>query len=232
MFLLNGSEANGKIFQIELSRAKRAEIFFALFYQILASYGQIIYFLSRRGQIIYFQHFEGQNIYFQKVPGPPPPSESNGRPITTVLPKFLGKIKLYFNFLFLHTEPTMFYSYMHPAQKMYRTSVFLLFNLSARNHLVCIPLVFKVQYFKFSFADSIVIKLGLYQTSSDCCWHPRWHHMHLRVGPGQSIEHICVCFHRPSGTSVFHRHIKQMVDFSNFLSHIIPMGIPVGTQGI
>ena len=52
-------------------RAKRAENF-ALFPQILASLGQIIYFLSRRGQIIYFQYFQGQNIYFQKVPAPPP----------------------------------------------------------------------------------------------------------------------------------------------------------------
>ena len=48
----------------------------------LASYGQIIYFLSRRGHIIYFQHFQGQNIYSQKVPAPPP-SESNGRPLMT-----------------------------------------------------------------------------------------------------------------------------------------------------
>ena len=49
---------------------------FALFPQILASKGQIIYFLSRRGQIIYFQHFQGQNIYFQKVPAPSPPPQN------------------------------------------------------------------------------------------------------------------------------------------------------------
>ena len=72
-----------------------------------------------------------------------------------------------------------------------------------RNHPVRIPLVFKVQYFKCSFAD---IKLGLCQTSSGCCLHPQWHHMHLRIGPGQSIGYRDVCFHRPSGASVFHRH--------------------------
>ena len=63
------SEASGKFFEN-----------FALFPPILASLGQIIYFVSRIGQIIYFQYFEGQNIYFQKVPAPPP-SESNGRPL-------------------------------------------------------------------------------------------------------------------------------------------------------
>ena len=49
-----------KIVKIDLSRAKRAEIFFenfALFPKNLASLGQIIYFLSRRGHIIYFQDF-------------------------------------------------------------------------------------------------------------------------------------------------------------------------------
>ena len=54
------SEASGKFLKT------------ALFPPILASLGQIIYFLSRIGQIIYFQYFEGQNIYFQKVPVPPP----------------------------------------------------------------------------------------------------------------------------------------------------------------
>ena len=34
-----------------------------------------------------------------------------------VLPKFLGKIKLHLNILFLHTEPTMF-DYMHPAKNI------------------------------------------------------------------------------------------------------------------
>ena len=49
---------------------------FALFPPILASLGQIIYFLSRKGQIIYFQYFKGQKIYFQKVPAPPPPPQN------------------------------------------------------------------------------------------------------------------------------------------------------------
>ena len=34
--------------------------------------------------------------------------------------------------------------------------------------------------------------------------------MHLRIGPGQSIGYRDVCFHRPSGPSVFHRHIKHI----------------------
>ena len=49
-----------KNLKIEVLRAKRAEFFlenFALFPPILASLGQIIYFLSRIGQIIYFQYF-------------------------------------------------------------------------------------------------------------------------------------------------------------------------------
>ena len=140
-----------------------------------------------------------------------------------VLPKFLGKIKLHLNILFLHTEPTMF-DYMHPA-KTYVSYVRLSFIQSVqRNHPVRIPLVFKVQYFKCSFAD---IKLGLCQTSSGCCLHPQWHHMHLRIGPGQSIGYRDICFHRPSWASVFHRHMKRMVIFS--ISFLI-INIPVDTR--
>ena len=63
----------------ERSERKFSFFNFALFPNILASSGQIIYFLSRRGQIIYFLHFKGQNIYFQKVPGPPPPPPSESK---------------------------------------------------------------------------------------------------------------------------------------------------------
>ena len=37
----------------------------------------------------FFQHFQRQNIYFQKVPAPPPPpSESNGRPLSYPQPEY------------------------------------------------------------------------------------------------------------------------------------------------
>ena len=58
--IYNASEASRENLKIEVSRAKRVENFFenfTLFPPILASSGQIIYFLSRIGQIIYFQYF-------------------------------------------------------------------------------------------------------------------------------------------------------------------------------
>ena len=65
-----------------------------------------------------------------------------------VLPKFLGKIKLHLNILFLHTEPTMF-DYMHPAKKICIVRPSFFYSIrppKVSNRPVRIPLVFKVQY--------------------------------------------------------------------------------------
>ena len=46
------------------------------------SEGLKFFFLHLRDQNICFQHTPGQNIYFKNLPSSPPPSKSNGRPLS------------------------------------------------------------------------------------------------------------------------------------------------------
>jgi hypothetical protein len=46
------------------------------------SEGLNFFFLHLRDQNFFFQHTPGQNIYFKNLPSSPPPSKSNGRPLS------------------------------------------------------------------------------------------------------------------------------------------------------